>query len=139
MKTTDELIKVLENSDNLETYLENNKDNFSNISFTEYLNVLMKKYNLTKSQIINNSNIQKNSAYQIFDGSKKPSRDKVLCLCFAIGLHMKEANTLLTLAGHSILYPRIKRDSIIRFGLEKKASLIDINITLHEMDEAILE
>ena len=39
MKTTDELIKVLENSDNLETYLENNKDNFSNISFTEYLNV----------------------------------------------------------------------------------------------------
>lgn len=42
MKTTDELIKVLENSDNLETYLENNKDNFSNISFTEYLNVLMK-------------------------------------------------------------------------------------------------
>ena len=26
MKTTDELIKVLENSDNLETYLENNKD-----------------------------------------------------------------------------------------------------------------
>ena len=139
MKTTDELIKVLENSDNLETYLENNKDNFSNISFTEYLNVLMKKYNLTKSQIINNSNIQNNYAYQIFDGSKKPSRDKVLCLCFAIGLHMKEANTLLTLAGHSILYPRIKRDSIISFGLEKKASLIDINITLHEMDEAILE
>ena len=38
MKTTDELIKVLENSDNLETYLENNKDNFSNISFTEYVN-----------------------------------------------------------------------------------------------------
>ena len=73
MKTTDELIKVLENSDNLETYLENNKDNFSNISFTEYLNALMKKYNLTKSQIINNSNIQKNYAYQIFDGSKKPS------------------------------------------------------------------
>ena len=133
MKTTDELIKVLENSDNLETYLENNKDNFSNISFTEYLNALMKKYNLS------NSNIQKNYAYQIFDGSKKPSRDKVLCLCFAIGLHMKEANTLLTLAGHSILYPRIKRDSIISFGLEKKASLIDINITLHEMDEAILE
>ena len=99
----------------------------------------MNKYNLSKSQIINNSNIQKNYAYQIFDGSKKPSRDKVLCLCFAIGLHMKEANTLLTLAGHSILYPRIKRDSIISFGLEKKASLIDINITLHEMDEAILE
>ena len=101
MKTTDELIKVLENSDNLETYLENNKDNFSNISFTEYLNALMKKYNLSKSQIINNSNIQKNYAYQIFDGSKKPSRDKVLCLCFAIGLHMKEANTLLTQIGRA--------------------------------------
>ena len=80
MKTTDELIKVLENSDNLETYLENNKDNFSNISFTEYLNALMKKYNLSKSQIINNSNIQKNYAYQIFDGSKNLQEIKFLPL-----------------------------------------------------------
>ena len=46
MKTTDELIKVLENSDNLETYLENNKDNFSNISFTEYL----VKYRIHKAE-----------------------------------------------------------------------------------------
>ena len=95
--------------------------------------------NLTNAQVIEKSNIQKNYAYQIFSGSKKPSRNKVLALSISMGLDTDATNRLLKLSDHSILYPRIKRDSIIHFSLEQHYNLIDTNILLHDMEEKIIE
>lgn len=139
MKSTDELLNILKNSSSVEDYIEENFEDISDITFTEYLNQCMQKVNMTRAEIIERSNIQKNYGYQIFDGSKKPSRDKVLALCFAMSLSLDETNRLLKLSDHAILYPRIKRDSIIIFALEQSTSFIDANILLHEMNEAIIE
>ena len=94
---------------------------------------------MTKSAVIDKSNIQKNYCYQIFDGSKKPSRNKVLALCIAMELPVIDTNRLLKLSDHSTLYPRIKRDSIIQFAIEQKCNLIDTNILLHDMNEDIID
>ena len=108
-KTTDQLLKILQNSNDINSYLTNN-----------------------------DSNIQKNYGYQIFDGSKTPSRDKVIALALAMQLNLDEANRLLHLSNNGILYPKIKRDSIIIFGLENNQKIIDLNITLDDLGEAPL-
>ena len=109
-KTTDQLLKILQNSNDINSYLTDN-----------------------------DSNIQKNYGYQIFDGSKTPSRDKVIALALAMQLTLDEANRLLHLSNNGILYPKIKRDSIIIFGLENNQKIIDLNITLDDFGEAPLE
>lgn len=139
MKTTDELLKILKNSHNIEQFLEDNIDEIKETTFIEYLNFCLKHCGLSKSEAIEKSNIQKNYGYQIFDGSKNPSRNKVLALCISMGLSIDETNRLLKLSNHSILYPRIKRDSIIYFALQQKCNLIDTNILLHDMGEDIIE
>lgn len=139
MKTTDELLKILKNSHNIEQFLENNMDDIKDTTFVQYLNTCLTNCGLSKSKVIENSNIQKNYAYQIFDGSKTPSRNKVLALCLSMRLSIEDTNRLLKLSDHSILYPRIKRDSIIHFAIEQKCNLIDTNILLHDMGEDIIE
>ncbi len=139
MKSTDELLKILKNSNNIGDYIEDNFNDINNISFTEYLTQCMNSRNMTRAKVIDGANIQKNYGYQIFDGSKKPSRDKVLSLCFSMALSVEESNRLLKLSDHAILYPRIARDSIISFALEKKQNLINANLLLHEMGEKIIE
>ena len=108
-KTTDQLLKILQNSNDINSYLTDN-----------------------------DSNIQKNYGYQIFDGSKTPSRDKVIAIALAMQLTLDEANRLLHLSNNGILYPKIKRDSIIIFGLENNQKIIDLNITLDDFGEAPL-
>ena len=68
MKTTDELQKVLENSNDLEKYLDDNFDDITNTTLSEYLEKIRKEKELTKAEVIEKSNIQKNYAYQIFNG-----------------------------------------------------------------------
>ena len=133
-KTTDQLLKILQNSNDINSYLTDNNSNISNISFHEYLTQLLDEKGLTKAQVITDSNIQKNYGYQIFDGSKTPSRDKVIALALAMQLNLDEAN----LSNNGILYPKNKRDSIIIFGLENNQKIIDLNITLDDLGEAPL-
>ena len=137
-KTTDQLLKILQNSNDINSYLTDNDSNISNISFHEYLTQLLDEKGLTKAQVITDSNIQKNYGYQIFDGSKTPSRDKVIALALAMQLTLDEANRLLHLSNNGILYPKITRDSMIIFGLENNQKIIDLNITLDDFGEAPL-
>ena len=58
-KTTDQLLKILQNSNDINSYLTDNNSNISNISFHEYLTQLLDEKGLTKAQVITDSNIQK--------------------------------------------------------------------------------
>ena len=79
-KTTDQLLKILQNSNDINSYLTDNDSNISNISFHEYLTQLLDEKGLIKAQVITDSNIQKNYGYQIFDGSKHHPATKLLPL-----------------------------------------------------------
>lgn len=80
-KTTDQLLKVLKNSNDINSYLTDNDSNISNISFHEYLTKLLDEKGLTKAQVITDSNIQKNYGYQIFDGFKNTIPRQSYCPC----------------------------------------------------------
>ena len=98
-----------------------------------YLATLLKKYSISKNEAINNSALSQIYGYQIFSGKRpNPSRDKILQLIFGMSLNLEDSQRLLKLAGVSELYPRIKRDSIILFAINK-------DLTIEKCDELLFE
>ncbi len=135
-KSTDELLKILNAEEEIESYIEENKEDLINLSLSDYLDDMLKKYNITKNEAINNSALNQIYGYQIFDGKKKsPSRDKLIQLIFGLGLDVTDAQRLLKIAGVNELYPRIKRDSIIIFAINKKVSVSECDELLFELGE----
>ena len=73
--------------------------------------------------------------YQIFKGTRHPSRDKVLQIAFAMALTLRETNRALTAAGASELYCKDRRDAIIIFCLDRGCSLQKVNEELYRFGE----
>lgn len=135
-KATDELLKILNQEEEIETYIEENKEDLIDLSLSDYLDDMLKKYNISKNAAINNSELNQIYGYQIFDGKKKnPSRDKLIQLIFGMGLNIIDAQRLLKIAGVNELYPRIKRDSIIIFAINKKINITQCDELLFELGE----
>lgn len=139
MKTTDELLKILQNTDDIQQFLEENRDSLINMRLTEYLEHIIEKKGLKPTDIIAGSNLNNIYVYKILSGERVPGRDKLLSLCFGMRLSLKESQLALRLAGHSPLYPKLRRDSIIIFALSEGASLMDCNEALYDLGEEILE
>ena len=121
IKQTDELLKELDNTSDINQYLSTNRDELIEQNVAKYLNELLeKKENLTKSKIIKSTSLSESYIYDIFRGEKSnPSRNKLLQIAFAMSLGLETTQKLLKIAKVGILYPRIKRDSIIIFALNK--------------------
>lgn len=130
-KSTSELLEILKKS-SLEAYLKENSGDLIENPLCDYLASLIDEKNLNKAEVIKKSNIQTNYAYQIFSGTRIPSRDKLIALCFGLDLTLDEAQTLLKYAGFAQLYPKNKRDSIIISSLKNHTSVIKCNILLEE-------
>lgn len=128
-KATDELLKILKH-DGLESYVSDNEDEFITEPLSRYIGKMIEEKNMTNAEVIARSGIQVNYAYQILSGQKKPSRDKVIALCFGMRLSVDETQTLLKYGGYARLYPRNKRDSVIIFALQNRDGIIDCNLKL---------
>ena len=138
MKNTDDLIKDLESARNIDDYISSNKIHFADISLSDYLHKLLKEKKLIKADVIKRSELQQNYAYQIFNGVKNPTRDKVLCIAFGMGLNLAETQQLLKSCGLPFLYAKHKRDSIIIFAVNKQLNLIQTNELLYDRGEKTL-
>ena len=138
-KTTEELKNELQAAKTPQAYFSANEDELLNLSVKEYLSRLLTEKGLSRAQVITASGLNEIYAYQIFAGQKRPSREKLLCLSLGMSLTVTETQRLLRLAGHSELYARIRRDSVILFGIKNGLSLLRINELLFEQGEAVLE
>lgn len=129
---TSNLLNKLMKTNNIDEYVKENSQymNVSNIS--EYLESLLKEKNLNKAKIFEKANINYIYGYQIFSGTRHPSRDKLISICIGMELEFDKIQRALKIAGLSPLYPRVLRDSIIIFGIKEKQSLIKINHTLFD-------
>ena len=137
MKQTDELLKCIKNSHELDDFLE--KQEFININISEYLNMIIEKKELVKSEVIKSSGLDRVYAYQILNGTRTPSRDKLIQFAFGMKLTLDETQTLLKYNGMAPLYAKNRRDSIILFAINERASVIDLNIMLDNKKEKILD
>ena len=137
-RTTNELHQILKkitNGEELENYINNELPPQDSMTFHAYYNSYLEQCHLEKAKVIQISGISRTYAYQILQGEKNPSRDKILALTLAAGMDLKNINQCLKLAGMNELYEKVRKDAIILFSLNKKLSILEINELLYEMGE----
>ena len=138
-KPTDDLMKELTCSEDLDQYIKNNKAYFTDTSLAEALNQKLEEKGLQKSVVIKAAEINEIYGYQIFSGKRIPSREKLLCILIGMKLFLSETQQLLKLAGYAPLYPKNVRDSIVISGLQNACSVMEINELLYDHQEPTLE
>ena len=112
-KHTSELIRGLIKAVDLNEFMEDNKQEMEMPAFHVYLSNLCKSGGMVPEQIIKKAGIERTYGHQLFNGTRNPSRDKVLQLAFGLGLDLEETQKILKIARHSPLYPKFKRDAVI--------------------------
>lgn len=130
---TEELLKELLARPNVQSFAENKI--FGHISLQEFLNKKMQEKNLTRKDIIHNTNLNETHAYQIFSGERGASRNKILQIAIAMQLNLHDTNKLLHAAEVSSLYCKDRRDAIIIFCIEHSYNLSQIDEELHKFQE----
>lgn len=130
---TEELLQDLLSSSSPELFLEQN--DISKRSLSEYLQQLLQEKNLERAKVVREAGINETFGYQIFKGTRKASRNKILQLIFAMNLSLKEADRLLQASGNNELYCKNRRDAIIIFCLEKGYSLQKTEEELYRFNE----
>ena len=94
-KSTGDLFTELKDDKNLKGYLRRNREEFV-MPLGEYLEKLLAEKNLTKKEVIERSDLNREYVYHIFSGLKKnPSRPKILAIAMAMELDLEEIQYLL--------------------------------------------
>ena len=137
-KNTDGLQQELMDSPDLTLFLSQNQEQFVNKSVSELLNHLFEKKNISKAALAKKAGMSEIYLHQIFASRRNPSRNRLLCLCFGLDASVEETQELLKLCGMAQLYPKLKRDAIIYYGLLHGLPLFEINDKLFDEDEEIL-
>lgn len=137
-KNTDNLCQELMDSPNLTQFLNQNKEQFVNVNLSELLNQLFESKNISKAALAKQSGMSEIYLHQIFAGRRNPSRNRLICLCYGLETTVEETQQLLRLCNMAQLYPKLKRDAIIYYGLQHKLGLYEINDRLFDEDEETL-
>lgn len=132
-KSTDELQSQLNKITNLNKYLQNNRQDLIIPNPLEYIIKLAKDKEISKAELVRNSQLERSYAYHLLEGSKKLTREKALALAFGARLSQEETQSFLKYAQLPKLYPRNQRDSVILYCLKKGFSLIDANLILADL------
>ncbi len=127
---TNTLMKRLFKASDLDSYLQGNENELQLPDFSALLKQYSEQRKLLPAQVIERAQIERTYGHQLFNGTRRPSRDKVLQLCLGLGLHVEEAQQLLRAAGKSQLYPRLKRDAVILFGIQRGLPVLAVQESL---------
>lgn len=131
MKKTTDLMNELNHTSHIDQYLKDNEEYIIDQTLSNFICNLLETKNLTKADIIKKADINDIYGYQILSGRRKPSRNKLICLCVGAEFTLEETNEILTIGEFSPLFPKIKRDSIIIFGIQNHYTILQINESLY--------
>ncbi len=138
--TTDELMESLSDENcSLDDYFSDNDDSFVNEDIKEFWENLIAKNGRSKSNIINKADFSYCYFYDIINGRKMPTKDKVVRLSLAMRLTLEECQKALKISGRSALYPRVRRDSILIYALEHQLTIFRTDELLKKYGEECLK
>lgn len=135
-KTTTELLRELKRqSCSLPDYLSNHKETFVVEDIKTFWDELIAKKNYSKSNIINKSDFSYCYFYDVINGRKMPTKDKVVRLALAMKMSVDECQQALKLSGRSALYPKVRRDSVLIYSIEKHLTIAQCDDLLAQHGE----
>lgn len=137
-KSTDELLKQLNNCNNIDDYFKENSEQLIQTNIADYLYDVFKEKCLVKSQVFRKAEVDEIFGYQIFSGRKNPSRNTLIAICIGARFTLNEIQAALKIAGFATLYAKNKRDSLIIYGITHAKSVLEINEMLWGENEKTL-
>ena len=138
MKNTNNLKEDLMETTDFDRFLKDNEENFNNENVSELIYDLFKKKKMSKASLAKSAGMSEVYLHQIFAGNRKPSRDRLICLCIGLKATLEKTQELLKHCGFAKLYPRDRRDAIIFYGVVNNIDLFKINDKLFTEGEATL-
>ncbi len=99
-----------------------NSGDLSLPELSDYIHTLLEEHGMTVIQAIQYCNLDRSYGYQLFNGTRRPTRDVLLTLAINLGLTEEETQRLLKLAGRPVLYARNRRDAAVLYCLSHKLS-----------------
>ena len=130
---TSELWEQLVKAASAGQFLRQNEGRIGMPPFSAYLTSLCRERGEVPDRVIKRADIERSFGHALFRGDRKPSRDTVLQLAFGLGADVALAQSLLLHAGHSPLYPRVPRDSVISYCLLHGIGFIEAQSILAEL------
>ncbi|SCW48555.1 Helix-turn-helix domain-containing protein [Ruminococcaceae bacterium YRB3002] len=139
-KTTDLMTKLVEceDDDSLASYVGEIDGKYP-LEFTSYVKAILEERGMTIADLQRKCGIDRNYIYQIFDGRKKPGRDKIIAIALGTHMTLEECQRALEIAQEGILYPKGRRDSVIIFAVSNGLSVMELNGLLEEYNVPILQ
>lgn len=104
----------------------------------DYLSALLSERGLTVREVVNACNLDRSYGYQLFNGTRRPTRNMLLRLCLVLKLSEEEAQRLLKLSGRPALYPRSRFDAAVLYGMNHRMSLEETDELLASLGEESL-
>ena len=89
-------------------------------SFASWISDELARRGIKKNAVVRRSRLNQTFAYQIMAGMRRPSRDKLIQLCFGMRMDEVEACELLERGDASALRPYDRRDVIVAFCLNRQ-------------------
>jgi hypothetical protein len=135
---TSALLRRLAKTQDIQAFLKNNEIIIAEKRFSDYLAELCASNQLVPERVIKAAQLDRTYGHQLFNGTRQPSRDKVIQLAFGFGMSVEETQNLLRVAGKNQLYPRIKRDAAILFCLSRNKDVMETQSLLESLGLTIL-
>ena len=135
---TSALLRKLFNTPDLEQFMAGNAADMAVPSFHAYITDICQATGQVPEQVIKQAAIERTYGHQLFNGTRNPSRDKVIQLAFGLRLDLEGAQRLLQVAQKSPLYPRIKRDAAILYCLNHHQDVLDTQSVLQSLGLTLL-
>lgn len=139
-KTTQELLKQLSDKEtDFAEFVSRAENSFIKKDLNDTWQKLIEKSKLSKSDIINKSDIGYTYFYDILRGEKCPSRDKIVRLILAMQLELDDCQKALELYNWAPLYAKDKRDSAMIYAINNKLSVWSLDELLADNELEMLK
>ncbi len=136
LKSTTDLLNELSDSKcDIHKYITENKGTMIKNDINEFWERVIAESGMSKSNIINKSDFSYRYFYDVINGRKIPSRDKIVRLMMTMKSGVEFCQEALRLSDKCALYPKIQRDSIIIFALQNEFALDELQELLTQYDE----
>ena len=86
----EDILKSIGDTDELKAYINSVNDTIPFDSFIEYFKSLPKTQTIVPADLFRLANLDRAYCYKIWNGKKRPGRDKILAICIAAGLDNDE-------------------------------------------------
>lgn len=136
MKSTGDLIDQLKNRNKKDLDFLKDKD-FKCPEMPYYLADLLNTHKMTSAEYIQKMNLDRSYGYQLLNGRRKPSRELLIRTAILFELNLEETQRLLKIGNREVLYPRVRKDAIAVFVIEKGLSLSEYQELVETYEKGI--